>query len=133
MFLVSGFYKIRQPYAFFDSIQAYRVLCPFLAISTAVVLPWLELTVGLALIAGVLIRGALFAIACLALAFVVLQVLAMGRGLEISCGCFAPSGGEHIGILTIARDLLITLSAGIGFLWARPGSAGNGEPAISAS
>ena len=89
IFLVAGITKLPDPAQFAGSIAAYRTGLPTALLkATALVLPWLEILVGLCLLARVMIRPAtLLSIAMLG-AFVVLSAAAALRGLEVSCGCF---------------------------------------------
>jgi uncharacterized membrane protein YphA (DoxX/SURF4 family) len=77
----------------------------------AIVLPWIELCTGLALVVGVRARAA----AVLGLALMVLFTIAVGsawaRGLDFECGCFGKAGASHIGARKFAENLgLIVLA-----------------------
>ena len=80
--------KLTDPRTFADALAAY-VLLPAAAVApVAVVLPWIELTAGLALLAGIPARSAGLVAAVLAVGYVVATASALARGLSISCGCF---------------------------------------------
>jgi uncharacterized membrane protein YphA (DoxX/SURF4 family) len=83
--------KIRDPVAFALAILRYRILPDAAVNAVAIVLPWLELTTGIALLAGR--PRARAAAAWIVLAMLVVFTLAISlnlvRGIEASCGCFS--------------------------------------------
>lgn len=92
-----------EPWALFAlAISSYDVL-PLQSVELAArTLPWLELAMGLMLLAGRGLRIAATATALLLLVFFGLMVRAFAQGKEISCGCFGP--GEIISWWTLLRD-----------------------------
>lgn len=106
MFLASAVGKIADPASFADSVAAYRILPNFLINPFAMVLPWVEVFIGLSLINGVAVSGgALLAIA-LNFVFLVAVASAMARGLDIECGCFTVAKSK-VGWELMARDLIL--------------------------
>ncbi len=88
IFLWAALSKLANPQDFFSHLVAYQLPLPAgLLRLTAVVLPWLELCCGLALLSGVWLRAALAWTVLLCGVFVLATGQAWGRGLEISCGC----------------------------------------------
>jgi putative oxidoreductase len=81
--------KLANPTEFLGSVYAYQLPLPrgFLQ-AAAVVLPWVELLVGLLLLAGFWPQTALLIVAALMGLFVLATGQAWLRGLDISCGCF---------------------------------------------
>jgi uncharacterized membrane protein YphA (DoxX/SURF4 family) len=71
------------------------------------VLPWIELFAGAMLIAGWRTRTASLLIAVMMLVFMGALAIALARGLDMSCGCFAAQGAEEdpISRMTVLRDL----------------------------
>ena len=103
VFAYAAWTKLREPWTLFAiSIDAYHVLPEWAVLATARVLPWLELLVGLILIAGVWRRISTTAASALLLVFFGLMVRAYARGEGIDCGCFGL--GEAISPLTLLRD-----------------------------
>lgn len=88
VFGYSAVVKIADPEAFLSSILTFKLLPMGLATATALVVPWLELTLGLSLLSGVCRRGASWLSGGLLLLFIGLVVQARLRGLVIDCGCF---------------------------------------------
>jgi len=73
------------------------------------VLPWAELLVGICLIGGIFISGALLVSIAMGAMFSFVISSALYRGLNISCGCFSALSAEQIGYTTLIRALLILL------------------------
>jgi uncharacterized membrane protein YphA (DoxX/SURF4 family) len=85
----SAWPKIADPPAFAQMIWNYRLLPTFLVNALAVVLPWLEFLVGLALISGLLHRGAALLAGMMLLVFITALTTDLARGIAIDCGCFS--------------------------------------------
>lgn len=106
VFLVSGLLKAIDPDATYVAVRAYDVL-PKLAVTlVAGVLPWLEIVIGLLLLAGIATRAVATASAVLLLGFMVGVTQAWARGLSIDCGCFGGGGAVDPGQTTYGRELL---------------------------
>ena len=93
VFVMAALPKIKDPVAFADAVNAFRVISPELSVWVALVLPWMELIVGIGILFPLLKRASGLLIAALLLVFIVLHASAWLRGLEISCGCF---GAESV-------------------------------------
>ena len=108
-FLAAGVLKVVDPMAFALSIARMQI-APKAAIgAAAIVLPWIEIVAGAALLAWPPGRSAALAIVgALLVAFSAALVIALARGTSTSCGCFGVEGG----ILArpgaaLARNLLL--------------------------
>lgn len=88
MFIYASFYKIIDPAAFAKSIWYYHLVPGKLINLLALVLPWLEMICGLAVIVGFWFRGAAFWSNVLLLVFIVALSTTIVRGISIDCGCF---------------------------------------------
>lgn len=88
VFIAASFYKIVEPASFARSIWFYHLLPGNLINLTALILPWLELLAGLALILGVFFRGAVLWVNVMLLVFVAALSYSIAMGLDIDCGCF---------------------------------------------
>jgi len=108
LFLWSSLPKIRQPYDFLSSVYNYELVGPKLGMLTAMTLPWLELLVGICLVGGIFVSGALLVSVGMAAMFTFVLTSALYRGLQISCGCFG-TNAEIIGYSTLIRALVILL------------------------
>ena len=69
IFIWGSLPKIRQPYDFLSSVYGYELVGPRLGMFVAMTLPWLELFVGICLIGGIFVGGALLTSAGMAAMF----------------------------------------------------------------
>ncbi len=108
VFIVAGIIKIADPQGFATNIDNYRILPYPLVTVTAIVLPWLEVVLGMALLSGIWIRGASLWVVILNAIFLVAISSALIRGLDIDCGCFSTGGeGTQIGIRKLLEDVVL--------------------------
>jgi uncharacterized membrane protein YphA (DoxX/SURF4 family) len=115
LFIYGSLPKIRQPYDFLSSVYEYELLGPKLGMLVAMVLPWLELMVGVCLVGGIFVSGGLLACVIMAAAFTFAIASALYRGLEISCGCFGATG-DLITYWTLTRAVLVFLFSVMGYV-----------------
>lgn len=107
MFIASSLPKIRLPYEFLSSVYNYEIVGPKMGVLVAMVLPWLELFVGVCLVGGVFVGGALLGSIGLGMMFTFVLASALYRRLDISCGCFNSAVGK-ISYITLIRAIVIT-------------------------
>jgi putative oxidoreductase len=88
IFVVAALPKITDPPSFAHMIYNYRVLPGGLINISALVMPWVELLVGLALILGVWVRPARWIVTLLLVTFMIAISINLARGNAIDCGCF---------------------------------------------
>ena len=111
-FVVAGALKVADPAKFALDVSNYRLVPYELINLVAILLPWIEITAGLFVLAGIWLRAAALVITSLTVMFLVLIVSALARGLNIECGCFGTVGGKHIGLVNLVIDSsLLALSA----------------------
>ncbi len=122
IFIASSIPKLRQPYDFLASVYSYELVGPELGVIIAMVLPWLELLVGICLVGGIFVTGALLASIGMCAMFSFVLASALWRGLEISCGCFNPSGTGVIGYWTAVRAAALLLAAAAAYAYAVSGT-----------
>jgi putative oxidoreductase len=115
MFIYSSLPKIRQPYDFLSDIYSYELVGPKLGMLTAMVIPWAELLVGICLVGGIFISGALLMSIGLGAMFSFVLGWALHMSLNISCGCFGSSDTEVISYMTFLRAIIIMLLSVIAF------------------
>lgn len=113
VFLFACVHKIADPGEFALDIATYDILPLVLINPLAICLPWLELGAGLLLLVGYRSRGAALAVLGMMIMFLVAIVMALSKGLEMSCGCFASQAMESdpIGVWTVFRDSAWLLTA----------------------
>jgi len=88
MYIVASVYKIIEPASFAKSIWQYHLVPGSLINLMALILPWLELLIGLAIIVGIAYRGSIWWANLLLIVFIVALASTIVRGLDIECGCF---------------------------------------------
>jgi putative oxidoreductase len=88
MYIAASFYKIIEPASFAKSIWQYHMVPGSLINLMALILPWLELLIGLAIIFGLAYRGAIWWANLLLVIFIVALAATIVRGIDIDCGCF---------------------------------------------
>ena len=93
IFIYASLDKIAHPAAFAKDVYNYQILPDALINLTALVLPWLELFLGLCLLAGIWLPGAVLTVNGLMVVFLAALVFNLARGLDINCGCFS-TGSE---------------------------------------
>ena len=100
IFVYASYDKILHPVPFAEIVYNYQILPDVLVNLVSLFLPWLELLVGLSLILGIWLPGAVLICNVLLLVFFSTLVFNMARGLDIDCGCFTvsvgPSSGGHM-------------------------------------
>jgi hypothetical protein len=92
IFMYASIDKIAHPAAFAKDIYNYQILPDALINLTALVLPWLELFLGLCLVAGIWLPGAVFTVNGLLIVFMASLIFNLARGLDVNCGCFGSDG-----------------------------------------
>lgn len=109
VFIRAGLPKIQDPVSFSVAVGGFRLTGPELSMWVALILPWLELVLGLGLLIPRLRRTSGILLALLLLLFIGLHASAWLRGLDISCGCFGkeltPESPNYLWL--IARNSLL--------------------------
>lgn len=130
--IVAGGAKIGRPLTAERAVQAYEILPQGLAASIGLVLPFVEIALGVLLVLGLFTRVAAAVGTLLMIAFIIGITQAWARGLTIDCGCFG--GGGQIGASDtkypseIARD--VVFAAAGAWLWWRPRSLASLDRAL---
>lgn len=112
VFVYAAYTKLRQSWLLFAlSIDSYQLLPEWGVLAVARTLPWLELGLGLLLIAGLWLRYVAVAAATLLGGFFTVMAISYARGTGIDCGCFGV--GEALSITTLARDGALVLAGSV--------------------
>jgi uncharacterized membrane protein YphA (DoxX/SURF4 family) len=106
VFLMACWFKIMAPASFAMDVATYDILPLSLINAMALILPWVELFAGVMLLVGLRVRAASLLVAGMMVVFIIALGMALAKGLDMSCGCFASSGAEEdpISYLTMLRD-----------------------------
>ena len=111
VFIFAGVPKIMDTAAFAGAVYNYQLLPDMLINFFAMFLPWLEVIVGILLIAGVWLPGAVVIYNGLMVAFIAALITSAVRGLDINCGCFSTDSVHTIDSGTIFRDVGLLLAS----------------------
>ncbi len=122
VWLISGGLKASDPRTTLVAVRGYQLFSEPVAGVIAAVLPYLEIALGVLLLAGLATRLAAALSAVLLVAFIAGVVSAAARGLSIDCGCFGGGGdvaaGQTAYLQEVLRDLGLLVLAG--YLSVRP-------------
>lgn len=123
--------KFGGPIVFRDEIRNYRLgSFWWIAHPAAIVLPWVEIVTGLALIFGFWIVESAILIGAMLLFFNGMVGWAMHRGLDIECGCFG--GDTRVGWVKLAENFglfALTILAVVGHALGRARRVPDSPPA----
>jgi uncharacterized membrane protein YphA (DoxX/SURF4 family) len=92
LWLAAGILKIGDPAAMVRSVRAFRILPEALVHPVAYAVPFVEIALGLLLLAGLAARAAAVVSSVLLAAYIAAIASAAARGLRIECGCFSRGG-----------------------------------------
>lgn len=119
IFIIAALPKIADPPSFAHMIYNYRLVPSPLINISALVMPWVELLAGLALILGVWKAAARTVVGIMLAIFIVAISINLSRDNAIDCGCFnvADRGKTHEQRIfdmkvDVFRDLGMLLLAG---------------------
>jgi uncharacterized membrane protein YphA (DoxX/SURF4 family) len=104
VFVVAGLAKIGDPATFAAQVHNFRLTPIVLENLVAVILPWVELVAGTALIVGMRRRAAACICAALMILFTVAVAQAAARGLDFECGCFGKAGSSTVGLKKLVEN-----------------------------
>ena len=105
VFLWASFGKILEPGDFARSISNYHIVPFGIENIIALILPWLELLIGMGLILGIMVDGSVQISAILLIMFILMIGQAILRGFNIECGCGLKEG-EMIGLNKILENIV---------------------------
>ena len=113
VWILASIDKIRHPLAFAQSTFNYQILPDAFINLTALLLPWLELLLGILLITGVWLPGAAALTNLLSVKFFATLLFNLARGLKRHRGCFSTSTeGAPATLWYLARDAVFVLLGG---------------------
>jgi len=116
IFIYAGYLKAVSPAEEFAyAIEGYKIVPAWLALWTALILPWLEIYLGLMLATGLFTRFCAAGASLLLLGFEALLAQAWLRHLPVlSCGCFGANGSYSLGG-EFARNIALLVFAVLAF------------------
>jgi uncharacterized membrane protein YphA (DoxX/SURF4 family) len=121
VFLAAGGLKVGHAEVFASEIAGFQLLPHALIAPLALLLPFLELMIGVYLVIGLFTRFAAWFAALEMAVFAGAIASAVVRGISTSCGCFGPSDRATTSWPEVGRDVGFTVIGIIIALWA-PGA-----------
>jgi hypothetical protein len=109
VFIYASYDKILHPAAFSKIVYNYQILPDNLINLTALVLPMLELIMGIFFWIGIWLPGSVMLSNILLVSYMGALTLNLARGLDINCGCFSTSSGSSINLASILWDAAFLL------------------------
>ncbi len=119
IFIYASYDKILNPAAFSENIHNYHLTPVFVENLAALIIPWLELIIGVFLILGVFLEGSISITIGLLVFFIVILTQAVIRGIDVHCGCFktaADAGTTDLRAELIKRIVEDFLYLGMAFI-----------------
>ena len=88
IFVYASYEKILDPVGFSKNIHNFHITPVSVENLAALIIPWLELIIGVFLIFGLFLEGTTSIIIALLIFFIIILSQAIYRGIDIHCGCF---------------------------------------------
>ena len=114
VFLIESYQKILDPQQFAREISNYHFIPLGLENVVAIILPWIEVFIGLGLILGIMIDGSSLISGVLLIMFNLLVIQAMIRGFNIECGCGLKEG-QMVGWQKLMENMTLLITSYIIF------------------
>ena len=119
VFIYASYSKILDPQSFSDNIHNFHVTPIAVENLAALILPWMELIVGVFLIIGVFLEGSISITIGMLIFFIVILSQAVVRGIDVHCGCFkteADAGVTDLRMELIKRIIEDFVLLGMAFI-----------------
>ena len=94
VFIYASLDKVIHPDQLAEIMQDYEILPNAVVNLASLWLAWLEVVLGVCLIAGVWVRAAALMVTGLTIIFIGGLSIAFTRGVGLHCGCFSTDAGE---------------------------------------
>ena len=108
VFLYAGIVKLFAPQDFADNIEGFRMLPNWIINPLASALPCFEILIATMLFTGWQKRAATLAVGIVTTIFIVALVFALGRGLNVDCGCFGGGIPSRLkNWVSLGRDVVL--------------------------
>ena len=90
IFIYASYEKILDPAIFSKNINNFHLTENIIWVENliALILPWLELIIGVFLVFGLFLEGTTSIIIALLVFFIIILSQAVFRGIDVHCGCF---------------------------------------------
>ncbi len=114
VFVTSGLIKLADPARFFDDLQAFGLMNYDFAFVTTLVLPWMELLCGLAVLSWRYSASAAVLLCMQTSGFIYFMMKGRASGIDFDCGCFGkwftfPNFHSHMVFLSVLLIILFII------------------------
>ncbi len=119
MFIYASYEKILDPVGFSKNIHNFHITPISVENLAALIIPWLELIIGVFLIFGVFLEGTTSITIALLVFFIIILSQAVFRGIDVHCGCFkteADVGTEDLRMELIKRIVEDVIYLGMAYI-----------------
>lgn len=117
IFIITSIWKLQYPFDFLQTIYNYELLGTTACIALAYTIPWLELVIGLCLVANYFEFGSTIIAIGLLFCFAAAQGIALSQGAKIPCGCSAPDS-DLLSLSDLVRTISLLVIAGLSLVMA---------------
>ena len=104
IFIYASYEKILDPAGFSKNIHNFHVTPIAVESLAALIIPWMELIIGVFLIFGVFLEGSTSITIGLYIFFIIILSQAVFRGIDVHCGCFKTEADA--GITDLRMELI---------------------------
>ncbi|MBP82481.1 MAG: hypothetical protein CMO61_01375 [Verrucomicrobiales bacterium] len=115
LFIWSGVAKLKDPITFADTVRNFRLIGDPVAPAMALLIPWIEVVSGVAVMAGKWVRGGAFLLVGALVMFTGAIAISWARGLDITCGCFGSNEELNYPVKVFENVLLLVWGVAIWF------------------
>ena len=105
VFIYAAVLKIAEPSDFSQAIANYKLMPDNFINILAIILPWIEISAGLLLLFGVVVKENSLIISGMLIIFIIAIAISLARGLNIDCGCFGTTNGNDIGLVKLFQNI----------------------------
>ena len=117
IFIAASIDKIAHPLEFAEIVSNYQILPGPTANIVAIILPWLEAILGLFILCGWWLPGAVALANLLLIFFLGALVQAFARGIDLHCGCFSvKAAGAPRMLWHLIRDAIFLLLGAVAMI-----------------
>ena len=114
IFIYASYDKILDPAGFSKNIHNFHMTPIAVENLAALIIPWLELIIGVFLIFGLFLEGTTNIIMALLVFFIIILSQAVFRGIDVHCGCFKTEA--DVGITDLRMELIKRIGEDIIYL-----------------
>ena len=114
IFIYASYDKILDPAGFSKNIHNFHITPVAMENLAALIIPWLELIIGVFLIFGLFLEGTISITIGMLVFFIIILSQAVFRGIDVHCGCFKTEADS--GITDLRMELIKRIGEDIIYL-----------------